>query len=172
MKRILILVGIALAVPQAALAVLTFEQLDANTFSVSHQVKGFGGRGQAMELVYEKAASLCVAAGYKYMEVIGQESHAGGAWQSPNATVTIKFFSEGGGERIGCELKASDEYVIQATKKLASRGYSGPVEAETPTEVTVRNDGEVNHCTVAQITAMVNAGLSENQIKAACAVAD
>lgn len=172
MKKTLVIVAVALAVPQLASAVLTFEQLDANTFTVSHQVKAFGGRGQAMELVYEKAASLCIAAGYSYMEVMEQESHAGGGWEAPNATVTVKLYHERGDDRIACEMKSSREYIAQAKKKLDKRGYEGPVQPHPSAAPQPDPETTENFCTVEQIAAMVKAGLTEDQIKAACAVSD
>ena len=76
MKRVGLAIALLLALPQVASAVVTFQQLDGNTFTVSHKVKWIGSRGQAMDLVYEKAASLCIAAGYSHMKILDQESMA------------------------------------------------------------------------------------------------
>ncbi len=103
MKRVMLVVLVLLATPTFASATLTFQQLDGNTFSISHMVKWIGGRGQAMDLVYEKAASLCIAAGYTHMKVLDQESNANGFYQNANATVTVKFFLETGEERVACD---------------------------------------------------------------------
>jgi hypothetical protein len=164
MKKILWFVLVILAISTAASATMTFEQLDANTFSVSHKVKWIGGRGQAMELVYEKAASLCIAAGYTHLELFGQESNASGYYQSANATLTVRFFQEAGKDRIACDQKATDEYVEQAKTKLKKRGYEGPVAVEEPAD----SQEPENECTIEQIAAMVKAGMTEAQIKAAC----
>lgn len=166
-RKTAIFIVVILGVPLVASAVLTFQQLDDNTFTISHKVKAFGGRGQAMDLVFEKAASLCIAAGYSHVKIVDQASHAGGGWQSPNATVTVKLFHNAAEDRVACEGKATDEYVKQAKKKLAKKGYEGPIE---PTEPQDPNSTliEDSHCTVEQITAMVNAGLTPEQIKAAC----
>lgn len=168
MKRVMLVVLVLLATPTFASATLTFQQLDGNTFTISHMVKWIGGRGQAMDLVYEKAASLCIAAGYTHMKVLDQESNANGFYQNANATVTVKFFLETGEERVACDMKASDEYIEQAKKKLQKRDYEGPVVTD---EAADAQESE-NHCTVEQISAMVKAGLSEDQINAACSKAD
>jgi len=164
MKKTLWIALVLLAISSAASATMTFQQLDDNTFSVSHKVKWIGGRGQAMELVYDKAASLCVAAGYTHLELFGQESNAPGYYQSANATLTVKFFQNPGEDRIACDLKATGEYVKQAKNKLKKRGYEGPVIAEEPTE----SEKAENQCTIEQISAMARAGMTEDQIKAAC----
>lgn len=152
------------AISSVASATMTFQQLDENTFSISHKVKWIGGRGQAMELVYEKAASLCIAAGYTHLELFGQESNASGYYQSANATLTVRFFQDAGEGRIACDVKASDEYVKQAKAKLKNRGYEGPTVADESAE----SQKAENHCTVKQISAMVKAGMTESQIEAAC----
>jgi len=164
MKRSVWFALAILAISRVASAAMTFQQLDENTFSVSHKVKWIGGRGQAMELVYDKAASLCIAAGYTHLELFGQESNAPGYYQSANATLTVRFFQNAGEDRIACDLKASDEYVKQAKTKLKKRGYKGPALVDESAE----SEKAENHCAVEQIAAMVKAGMTESQIKAAC----
>ncbi len=164
MRRVLLLAALLLAMPQIAGAVVTFQQLDGNTFTVSHKVKWIGSRGQAMDLVYEKAASLCIAAGYTHMKIQDQESTSSGYYQSANATLTVKFFLETGEGRVDCDHKASDEYIQQAKKKLKKKGYEGPIAVSDDGDETEQE----NQCTVEQIAAMVKAGLSDEQIKAAC----
>lgn len=150
-----------LAVPQFALATITFHQLDGNTFTISHYVKWVGGRGQAMDLVYEKAASLCIAAGFTHLVIVEQESDKHGV---ANATVTVQFFQEDGEGRVDCDVKASQEYITEAANKLDKQGYRGPTKVDVPDEAQVTD----NTCTVEQITAMSRVGLTDNQIKAAC----
>jgi hypothetical protein len=164
MKRAGFAVFLLLAAPSIAGAVVTFQQLDGNTFTVSHKVKWIGSRGQAMDLVFEKTASLCIAAGYTHMRILDQETTSAGYGQSANATLTVKFFMETGEGRVECQTKATDEYIQQAKKKLKKKGYEGPIEV-VDDEEDVETD---NQCTVEQITAMVKAGLSDEQIKAAC----
>ncbi len=168
--RVLALAGIvALLTPQAGQAVITFNQLDTDIFIVSHRVKIIGSRGQATRLVYEKAASLCVAAGYSHLKVLQQDSEASQRDDSANATLRVQLYFEDGEGRIDCEPKANVEYVAQARAKLAKRGYEppeipAPGDDGTPAEGTVEDWS----CTIEQISAMVRAGFSDPQIKAAC----
>ncbi len=164
MRKTLFIFVLVLGVASGCFATLTFQQLDDNTFSVSHKVKWIGGRGQALELVYEKAASICVAAGYTHFVLVGQASNAPGFFQDANATLTMEFFQRDGENRIECEMKATDKYIAQASKKLDKRGYRGPTNVEDSDGIEV---GE-NHCSIEQITALVKAGLSDEQIEAAC----
>jgi len=162
--RGLFVVAVLLAVSPVVLAALTFEQLGDDVFSVSHAVKGFGGRGVAMDVVYEKTASLCIAAGYTHLKVMDQQSTAGSDYEEPNATVQVQFLQRGGEGLIKCDLKATQKYIDEAKKKLGKRGYKGPV---APTEAAEAPSGR-GACTIAQIMTMTKSGLSEEQIKAAC----
>jgi hypothetical protein len=160
----------AFLVSQTAFAVITFDQLADNLFVVSHRVKGIGSRGQAMRLVYEKAASLCVAAGFEYYAILDQESAASQEYEAANASIRVQFFQSNADGRIECDRNASVEYVDQAREKLAKQGYVPP--AKTPEPAVPAASGAAtaagSSCTVEQITAMVKAGLSPEQIKAAC----
>jgi len=153
----------AFLVSQTAFAVITFDQLADDIFVVSHRVKGIGSRGQAMRLVYEKTASLCVAAGFKYYAILDQESQAAQEDESANASIRAQFFQGDADGRIECAKNASREYIGQAGEKLAKLGYVPPAEKPEPPAPKATSS-----CTVEQITAMVKAGLSEEQIKAAC----
>ena len=92
---------LALAAPQASHAVITFIQLAETVFVVSHRVKFIGSRGKAMKLVYTKAASLCVAAGYSHLKILEQESQASQQHESANASIRVKLFMAGGEDRLG-----------------------------------------------------------------------
>ena len=156
-------------------AVITFTQLDHNTFTVSHRVKGLGGRGKAMELVYTKAASLCVAAGYTHYQVLDQESQASQQYEAANATLTLKFFLDGAADRVSCHPGSDPEYVEEARAKLQSMAYNPP-ELGPLDEVGSSADGKKTYsdapcpqgCTIEQIAAMARAGLSDEKIRAAC----
>jgi hypothetical protein len=169
MRVLIVLLVAVLALPQSALAVITFDQLDDDIFVISHRVKIIGSRGKAQRLVYEKSASLCVAAGYVYFKILDQESNAAQQYESANASVRVQFFLEDGEGRIDCEKNATQEYVEQASAKLAKKGYKPPAqpEADEPQQAAEGEAG-TKSCTVDQITAMVRAGLSDEQIKAAC----
>lgn len=162
MRRIAWAAILILIVPQVTLATITFHQLDESTFTISHKVKWIGGRATAMNNVYEKSSSLCIAAGYSHLVLVEQESSM--MWGGANATVTVQFFLEDGEGRVSCEANASEEYIVQAKKKLDKRGYKGVPPART----LDKSESSENHCTIEQITAMTKAGMTDNQIKAAC----
>ncbi len=123
-------VAVCLVAPQAAWAVITFDQLDDDIFVVSHRIKVIGSRGKAMRMVYEKAASLCIAAGYSHFRILDQESEAIQEDDAANASVRVRFFFADGDERAECEAKASPEYIGQARDKLTRMGYRPPDLAE------------------------------------------
>jgi len=99
MKRAFAVFMLCALYTSAASAVITFDQLDDDTFTISHQVKAFGNRGKANRLVYEKASSLCIAAGYEYYELLDQESSGAGFYQAANATIRVRLHFEDGEER-------------------------------------------------------------------------
>jgi len=98
------------------------------------------------------------------MKILDQETTSAGYYQSANATLTVKLFMETGEGRVECSTKASEEYIQQAKKKLKKKGYEGPIAVLDDKEKAETQ----NQCTVEQITAMAKAGLSDEQIKAAC----
>lgn len=175
MKRTVQLVttlSLLVATAQPGHAVVTFTQLDDDVFVVSHRVKMIGSRGQATKMVYTKAASLCVAAGYSHMKVLEQESQAYQEGESANATIRVQFHLVDAEERLDCKKNASAEYIAEARGKLAKQGYRPP-EAETerppsPPDAGETAKAEQERCTIEQIVAMVKAGLTVEQIKAAC----
>ena len=166
-KSALVLIGFAaLVAPRLALAVVTFDQLDDDVFVVSHMVKGLAGnRGKAMRLVHEKAASLCVAAGYTHLKIDGEASRGTGHRNNANASVRVRFFFADGVERTNCKKNADARYVAQAAAKLSKKGYQQPDPAASASEEVT---SQVGSCTVEQISTMAKAGLSADQIKAAC----
>ena len=118
-----------------------------------------------MKLVYEKTASLCIAAGFSHYKLLEQESAAGQQYETANASVQVQFYLEDGEDRVECERNASAEYVEQAHEKLARSGYVKPAPLESRPAAEVAPS---EACTLEQITAMVRAGLSDEQVKAAC----
>ncbi len=167
------LLAAALLVPQAAQAVITFTQLDDDVFVVSHRVKVIGLRGKAMKLVYTKTASLCVAAGFSHMEILEQESETGQADDSANASIRAQFYFADGEDRVGCERNSDPEYIQQASVKLAKQGYEPPhpdpmAEQSVEAASSEGSKPEGSTCAIEQIAAMARAGLSDEQIKAAC----
>lgn len=192
MKALVLVVTALLFVAQAAQAIITFTQLDDDVFVVSHRVKaGFGLRGKAMKLAYTKTASLCIAAGFSHMRILEQESETGQLDDAANASIRAQFYLADGDDRVGCERNSESEYVQQASLKLAKRGYqtrhpeppakvAGVAEvaevaemaqtadetAEATSSSAVKPKG--SSCAIEQIAAMARAGLSDEQIKAAC----
>jgi hypothetical protein len=147
--KTLILIGIAtLIAPQLAMAVITFDQLDDDIFVVSHRVKVkfWTSRGQAVRKVYEKAASLCLAAGFTHFEILQQESEANQWQDDANASVRVRFFFEGVGGRIECKKTASGKYIDQATVKLEKKGYerSAPRASAEAADLTDGNGASVS----------------------------
>lgn len=162
-----------LLISGAAQAVITFTQLDDDVFVVSHRVKVLGLRGKAMKLVYTKTASLCVAAGFSHMKILQQESETGQADDSANASIRAQFFFADGEERVGCERNSDPEYIAQARDKLAKQGYRPPEPEEmaaqsAPSDRAGASGGDRGSCDIPQIAAMARAGLSDEQILAAC----
>jgi len=154
-----------------ARAIITFTQLDQNTFTVSHRVKGIGSRGKAAKLVYKKAASLCEAAGYTHYRVLDQESEASQEHRAANATVTVAFFLADGPDRISCKAGSDAEYVREAREKLDRMGYRAPDPLEHPggSGDSAEAAGSCpTGCTIEQIAAMARAGLPDDKIRAAC----
>ncbi len=164
MRSLVIVVVLALLLPQSASAVVSFTQLDDDVFVVSHRVKFIGSRGKAQKMVYQKAASLCVAAEYSYFKILHQESEADQLDDDANASARVQFFRADGEGRIGCEKNADERYLEQSMVKLAKIGYQPPPEGTDPPA----DRAAARSCTVEQISAMVKAGFSDEQIKAAC----
>jgi hypothetical protein len=172
--NVALFLGAALLLGGPAHGIVTFKQLDENTFSVSHRIKGFGSRGKATDLVFTKVASLCAAAGFSHYQVIGQESQAAQPYRAANATVTVKFYFEDAEERISCEPAADPEYVDEIRAKLAEMGYEAPTPPQ-PAEPSTGGSSDAGSlgscaqgCTIEQIAAMARAGLPDEKIRAAC----
>jgi len=130
-SKVLMLIGITVLVaPQIAMAGVGFHQLDDDFFVVSHENKGFRSRTTAIRVVHEKAASLCVAAGYTHLKIVGQESQTLRFFSNPNASIRVRFFFEKGEERIDCRRNASEKYIGQAAVKLMKKGYQRPARPD------------------------------------------
>ena len=165
---------LALTLPRAGQAVITFTQLAENEFVVSHRVKLIGSRGQAMKLVYTKASSLCVAAGYQFFEILDQESQAGSEYETANASIRARFHQAAAEGRLDCAENADSQYVQEATAKLAKMGYDPPSPTAPAATGAIEEGSEepctpTGNCSIEQIVAMAKAGLEVEQIQAACA---
>ena len=178
--RSVLLTGAVFALVAGPLhAIITFTQLDSNTFTVSHRVKIIGSRGKATKMVYTKASSLCVAAGYAYYQVLDQESSAAQQYEAANATLTLRFFLEDGKDRIACQASADPDYVQEAREKLQKMGYQPPApeppgsDAGAPEAKAAAGGSRPcpEGCTLEQIAAMARAGFSDERIRVACGAA-
>lgn len=133
-QRLIVILLVAVFIsPAATWAVLTFTQLDDDVFIISHRVKIIGSRGKATKMVYTKAASLCIAAGYSYFKILDQESQAAQQYEAANASIRVRFYlkdDEEDDDRIGCERNADPDYVAQARKKLQKMNYEPPTKEE------------------------------------------
>ena len=172
MRAIPILLAALLLLPQAAGAIITFTQLDDDVFSVSHRVKLIGSRAKATRIVYTKAASLCIAAGFSHYRVLSEQSEAAQEDDSANATLRVKYFHGDADDRTGCQRGSDPAYVDEARQELARIGYRPPppdagggAEAEPAAEADCTPAGS---CSLEQIAAMARAGLTDEQIRGAC----
>ena len=174
LQALLAFVAILALLPQPTSAVITFNQLDDGVFTVSHRIKLIGSRGRATKLVYTKAASLCIAAGYSHYKILSEESDAGQQHESANATVRVRFFQASADDRIGCERSSDPQYVAEARAKLQKQGYTPPAVPQpaaepAPSPASAGEAGtSLGTCTLEQIAAMARAGLSDDKIRAAC----
>jgi len=169
MRRLAVLCVLIALTPQPARAVITFTQLADDIFVVSHRIKVVGSRGRAMKMVYTKAGSLCIAASYSHFKILEQESQAGQQYDAANASVQVQFFHASGEGRLECKKNSDPEYIEEARKKLARKGYEPAAPAAgQPSTPPAPDESGSESCTVEQIVAMVNAGLTEEQIQAAC----
>ncbi len=173
MRTLSVCLLLLLLVPQSAMAVITFTQLDDDIFVVSHRVKGIGLRGKAMKLVYTKTASLCIAAGFSHFKILGQESETGQQDDVANASIRAQFYFADGDGRVGCERNSNPTYIQQAREKLARKGYRPPqrtVESPSTAHTAAAEASPVEEasCTIEQVAAMARSGLTDEQILAAC----
>ena len=119
--RLIVVCSIAmlLSTSAATAATLRFQRLGEDRFVVSHNVK-LGGANKAVKMAYKKAASLCVAAGFSYFEVLGQEVGRPSQYQFAGGTLQVRFKHERteGGLELDCKENAEPRYVELAKKKL------------------------------------------------------
>lgn len=104
-------------VSSASAATLRFQRSAEDRFVVSHNVK-LGGANKAVKMVYKKAASLCVAAGFSYFEVLGQEVGRPSQYQFAGGTLQVRFKHEQTEEGLDCQENSEPRYVELAKKKL------------------------------------------------------
>ncbi|MEZ5333663.1 MAG: hypothetical protein R2991_16885 [Thermoanaerobaculia bacterium] len=170
MRKTVLVLSLLAAAASSASAVLHFDRLEEDLFAVRHKVLFMGSEEKAVKLVHEKAASICVAAGYTHYAVLELESTPLEDDESATAEATVRFFHEAGDERTACEEEADPEYVAEARRELGMpAAEAAPVPAvDGAPAAAAEPEVRAGSCTVAQIAAMVRAGFSDEQIEAAC----
>lgn len=173
MKTFLLVASAVVLLPAMAAGTISFTQIDGDVFTVSHRVKIIGSRGKATKMVYTKAASLCKAAGYSYYRILNQESEASQKDDSANASLRVKFYFDDAEDRLDCESAADPQYVHEAQTKLTKKGYVAPeppslAVGTSTAESTSEGSSGTGICTIEQIAALARAGISDEQIRAAC----
>ena len=108
------------AAPSAA--GLRFHMLGEHRFALTHTVKSFGGAAAAQKVLYQKAASICIAAEYEHLEVLQQQIDRGGGFLAgPGGTMEVRLFKEPTDTSISCAENATEFYIKKARRMLARR---------------------------------------------------
>ena len=112
---IAILGALVLAAAPASAGPLRFERLSETKFTVEHNSWGANGEVSDYRGALKRAASICRAAGYEYVEVLGRSRTESGFSEAVEFTV----HHETGKDRINCAAQADTKLFEQAKKKLA-----------------------------------------------------
>ena len=110
-----ILVALVLAAAPAIAGPLRFERLSENRFTVEHNSWGANGAVSDYQGALKRAASICRAAGYEYVEVLGRYRTESGF----STAVEFTVHHESGKDRVNCAAQADTKFFEQAKKKLA-----------------------------------------------------
>jgi hypothetical protein len=110
-----ILVVLVLAAAPASAGPLRFERLSENRFVVEHNSWGANGEVSDYQGALKRAASICRAAGYEFVEVLGRSRTESGFSEAVEFTV----HHETGKDRMNCAAQADTKFFEQAKKKLA-----------------------------------------------------
>ncbi len=108
------LVALILVSAPASAGPLRFQRLSENRFLVEHY-SWSSGDAAAYRGALQRAASICRAAGYEYVDVLNRTN-------SPNynnATVEFTVHHESSEGRVNCAAEADQKQFEQAKKKLA-----------------------------------------------------
>ena len=110
-----LLVALVLAAAPASAGPLRFERLSETRFTVEHNSWAASGEISDYRGAVQRAASICRAAGYEYVEILGRS-------RTPSASSTAVEFTvhhESGEGRVNCAAQADAKQFEQAKKKLA-----------------------------------------------------
>ena len=110
-----ILVALVLAAAPASAGPLRFERLSETRFTVEHNSWGANGEVSDYQGALKRAASICRAAGYEYVEVLGRFRTESGY----STAIEFTVHHESGKDRVNCAAQADTKFFEQAKKKLA-----------------------------------------------------
>lgn len=110
-----ILGALALVAVPASAGPLRFERLSETRFTVEHNSWAADGEISDARGALQRAASICRAAGYEYVEVLGRSRTESGF----SAAIEFTVHHESGKDRVNCAAQADTKLYEQAKKKLA-----------------------------------------------------
>ena len=115
------LLGLLLLLAAPLAATTRLQKLAEDRYVITHKKQtGFAGRGKAIRMGNEKAASLCVIVGYKWFEVRDMQAQGRGFARTAAATMEVKFYKEDEKEDLNnCEMLATEEQKAKMKKSLA-----------------------------------------------------
>ena len=148
-------VAALLSTSAASAATLVFDRLAEDRFVLTH-LTVLGGTEKARNVAYEKAASVCLAAGFSLLEVLYQEQGAGhGVGAASGGAVSVGF---------GATANASSTLLVRFKHKDKEEG-----ESEEREDVLDCNANSVPRFVAAAKTrlARLDAGEESTQTKAA-----
>ena len=110
-----ILGALALVAVPASAGPLRFERLSETRFTVEHNSWAANGEISDYRGAVQRAASICRAAGYEYVEMLGRSRTPSGY----STAVEFTVHHESGEGRVNCAAQADAKQFEQAKKKLA-----------------------------------------------------
>ncbi len=97
------------------------------------KLSGFGGQGRILRKLHDKSASLCVIAGFKWFEIVTDQSHGRGLFKTAAGTFELKFYHEQENEDLyNCEALATDEEKRKMKSAYEKVNPSPPTSPPTP----------------------------------------
>ncbi len=106
---------LAIVATPASAGPLRFERLSETRFTVEHNSWAASGEISDYNGALKRAASICRAAGYEYVEILGRSR----APSSYSTAVEFTVHHESGEGRVNCAAQADAKQFEQAKKKLA-----------------------------------------------------
>ena len=106
---------LVLAAAPAIAGPLRFERLSETRFTVEHNSWAANGEVSEYQGALKRAASICRAAGYEFVEILGRYRTESGY----STAVEFTVHHESGKDRVNCAAQADTKFFEQAKKKLA-----------------------------------------------------